>query len=299
MSWIYFTIFAALMQSVRTAGQKQLSTSLSAISTTWARYGFGVPFALFYLWLIFRFDPISVPQFSNLFLLFCSLSAMAQLLATLLLVQLLSLRNFAVGTTYIKTEALIAAVMGVIFFGASISAQAWVAIGVGLSGIILVSMKNSNLDVFKLMSHKEALLGLAAGVLFALASLWIRAASIELDSQPIHGAAIILVISMTIQLLFCSLLVHWQDSDNWSKLLTNYRAVIFIGLTGILGSIGWFTAFAYQDAAIVKMLGQIEFVFTLIITFWFFKEKIRRLEWLGMLFVVSSVFILLSVSAGI
>lgn len=294
MSWIYFTILAALMQSVRTASQKQLATNLSAISTTWARYGFGVPFALLYLWLVFQFRPVSVPQFSNLFLIFCSLSAVAQLTATLLLVKLLTLRNFAVGTTYVKTEALLAAVFGVVFFGASISAQAWVAIGIGMSGIVLVSMKKAKLDLAILMTRKEAVFGIAAGGLFALASLWIRAASLELNSGPIHSAAIILTISMTIQLLLCSLLVQWQSSKNWRQLLANYRPGVFIGLTGILGSIGWFTAFAYQDAAIVKMLGQIEFVFTVMITYWFFKENISRLEWLGMIFVVASVFILLA-----
>lgn len=48
MSWIGFTLLAAFMQAVRTAGQKQLSLSLTAMSTTLSRYLFGLPVA----WLV-------------------------------------------------------------------------------------------------------------------------------------------------------------------------------------------------------------------------------------------------------
>jgi len=49
--WIFFTIFAAAMQSVRTAGQKSLSASITPMSATLVRYVFGLPFA--FLWLLF------------------------------------------------------------------------------------------------------------------------------------------------------------------------------------------------------------------------------------------------------
>ena len=41
-----------------------------------------------------------------------------------------------------------------------------------------------------------------------------------------------------------------------------------------LGSVGWFTAMTYENAALVRSLGQIEFLFTIAITCLFFKEKI-------------------------
>jgi len=40
-AWVLFTVFAALMQSVRTAGQKQLTSSLTPLSSTLVRYVFG------------------------------------------------------------------------------------------------------------------------------------------------------------------------------------------------------------------------------------------------------------------
>ena len=51
-SWIFWTVLAAFMQSVRTAGQKQLNQSVSAESATLARYLFALPVILGYgFWL--------------------------------------------------------------------------------------------------------------------------------------------------------------------------------------------------------------------------------------------------------
>ena len=53
--WVLWTLLAAVMQSVRTAGQKVLVADISAVSATLVRYLFGLPFALLYLgWLSSR-----------------------------------------------------------------------------------------------------------------------------------------------------------------------------------------------------------------------------------------------------
>ena len=61
----------------------------------------------------------------------------------------------------------------------------------------------------------------------------------------------------------------------------------------MLGSIGWFTAFAMQNAAYVRALGQIELVFTFIATVLFFRERINRTEVLGIALVVAGIMILI------
>ncbi|MFT4861787.1 MAG: hypothetical protein ACI95C_000997 [Pseudohongiellaceae bacterium] len=45
-TWIGFTLLAVVMQSLRTAGQKQLAANLTAQSTTLVRYLFGLPYGL-------------------------------------------------------------------------------------------------------------------------------------------------------------------------------------------------------------------------------------------------------------
>ena len=60
----------------------------------------------------------------------------------------------------------------------------------------------------------------------------------------------------------------------------------------MLGSLGWFTAFTLQNAAYVKVLGQIELVFTVLASVFFFKEKISAAEGVGILLIVAGILIL-------
>ena len=64
----------------------------------------------------------------------------------------------------------------------------------------------------------------------------------------------------------------------------------------MVGSVGWFTAMSLQNAAIVKTLGQTEFVLTLLITYWYFGERISGREYAGMALVSASVLLLLATS---
>jgi drug/metabolite transporter (DMT)-like permease len=293
MSWIGFTLFAALMQAVRTAGQKHLTSSLSAVASTWARYGFGLPVSLVYFLIVCqqRTDPF--PALSLRFSLYVALAACAQLLATLLLVKVLSLRNFSVGTTYAKTEGMLAALLGTVFFGAQLHPLAWLAVGLGITGVLFVSISRAKVGLRAIIDGRTALYGLTAGTGFAFTALWVRAASVELSTDPLFSAALILLLSILIQALICSLLVHRQNPDNWRRLAANAKVCVFVGLTGTLGSIGWYSAFALQEAAIVKSLGQLEFIFTVLLTYFFFKERISRQEWIGILLVLASVTLLL------
>ncbi len=293
MTWIFFTIFAAFMQSIRTAGQKKLTADLSSVTVSWARYGFGLPVALAYLAtlsLYFDFEVVTLPI---RFWLFVVLASVAQLAATVLLVMVLSLRNFAVATTYAKTEPLLAAVFAFAVFHRSIDGYDWLAIALGCIGIAFVSVRRSHLSVRSLLANKAAVYGLAAGVCFAITSVLLREASLASRSEPMITAAFVLSVSIVIQGLLCTVLVHREDPSNWRRLKKHMGIGWFIGVTGALGSIGWFTAFALQEAALVKTLGQIEFLFTVLITTLFFKERIRRYEWIGMTLVVLSILVLL------
>jgi drug/metabolite transporter (DMT)-like permease len=293
MEWIAFTLFAALMQSVRTAGQKHLTSSLSAVVATWARYGFGLPFAVLYFVLVMLMTDTAIPKLTPTFLIYVFIAAVAQLVATLLLVKVLSLRNFTVGTTYAKTEGLLAALIAAALFGVQLSALAWVAVCLGIAGIAFVSLSKSHVGLSKLLSGKSAALGIAAGFGFAITAVLIREASKALQAPPAVSAAFILMISLLIQAVLCSVLVHWQNPDNWQQLRGRLKTGWFVGITGMLGSVGWYTAFAYQEAALVKTLGNVEFIFTVLLTYFYFKEKITRTEWIGMISVISSVIFLL------
>ena len=67
------------------------------------------------------------------------------------------------------------------------------------------------------------------------------------------------------------------------------KTALWVGVTGLLGSLGWFTAFTLQTAAYVKGLGQIELLFSLCVSILFFQERVSRREVFGILFLGLSV----------
>ena len=70
-SWVFWALLAAVMQSVRTAGQKYLVADISPIGATLVRYLFGLPFVAVYLsWLLWD-RQVSLPGVSYSFVLYC------------------------------------------------------------------------------------------------------------------------------------------------------------------------------------------------------------------------------------
>jgi len=292
-TWIVFSVFAALMQSVRTAGQKQLSNTLSPMSVTLVRYLFGLPFIILYV--AFLFGGSTATEVSNAlvtprFLVYATLAGVAQIIATVLLVKVFSFRNFAVGTSFAKTEAIQTAIFGVVFFGASLSSTGWLAVLVGFIGIAIVSLPKSKSP----WQLSNVVLGTLSGTAFSFTSLWLREASLSLSATAVHSAAITLLVMVVIQTAICLVYSTVSEPGQLRLLPSRIRLGLFVGLTSALGSIGWFTAMTLQNPALVKSIGQVEFIFTLLITTLFFKEKISGREYLGMTFIVASVIILLS-----
>lgn len=286
------------MQSIRTAGQKHMTGSLSTLQATWSRYGFGLPLAIVYLLLLWVNERPTSLKLAGQFWGYLILASVAQLLATGLLVKLLSLGNFAVGTTYAKTEALMAAILAAVFFGAWFTVWTWLAMVLGFAGIALVSLQKSSVTKKRLIQPESLLLGLGAGLCFGITSVFIRAGSQLMPTSALFSAAFMLTLSLAIQGGLCTLLLQWRQPDGWRALWQQQRLGWFIGITGVLGSIGWFTAFSLQEAAIVKTLGQIEFLFTVLITYRFFNERIRPVEWIGMTLVLLSIVLLFQGNAG-
>jgi len=137
-AWIAFTVLAAFMQAVRTAGQKQLTSSVSPMGATLIRYVYGLPFAVIYLLFITQGDGVSHlldAIVNRRFVVYAILAGVAQILATFLLIKVFSFRNFTVGTSFAKTEAIQTAVFASVFFGATLNALGWLAVAIGVAGI--------------------------------------------------------------------------------------------------------------------------------------------------------------------
>ncbi len=290
-SWILFTLLAVMMQSVRTAAQKQIARSLSAPTATLIRYLFGLPFALAYF-IFLRYSYQDEALLGNVvFYRAATLAAFAQIFATVFLIKALTLRNFAVGTALAKTEALLTAIIGALFFSAVLSPIAYLSVLLGVLGVLIASnWKISLSDLFKNESLKY---GVGAGLGFALASLWIREASLSLELSRLYSASAVLLYMVLLQTAICLLYVLLRERGQIALMLSRWRSCVFIGFSSLAGSVGWFTAMSLQDAAVVKTLGQTEFVITLLISYFYFGEKISLKEYIGILLVALSVFLLL------
>jgi drug/metabolite transporter (DMT)-like permease len=292
--WIAFTLLAVIMQPLRTAGQRQLTGVISAPAATLVRYLFGLPLAALYFLLQWQGSDGVIFTSSSQFFLLSSLAGLSQILATFLLLKTLMLRNFAVGTALAKTQALLAAILGVLFFDEPLGLLASLSVLLGVAGVLIAS--NWRFTLSAEGELRALVLGLGAGLFFALTSWFAREASLTLAGPRLLSAAAVLLYCVALQTAVCLVWVVRYHRASWVMLASNQRACWFIGFTSLAGSIGWFTANSLQNPALVNTLGQLEFFVTLLITLLYFKERISLREAVGLMLLLASLLLLAWVS---
>jgi len=295
--WIPIAVGAALMQAVRTAGQKHMTCTVSTIGASYVRFLFGLPLAVGYMLALKAGFGLDWPVPTRTFWTFTAACAAAQIGGTVLLVYLFNFRNFAVGTTYARTEALLTALIGTLFFHEIISFAGWLAIAISVGGVVLVTLARTGIageTLLTRLADRPAWIGICSGLGFALASLCLRTASLSLDQANwLFAAALTLTTVLTIQTAVLTVWLVWRDRAQFANIARSWRIACFIGLTSMLGSTGWFTAMTIERAAYVKALGQIEFIFTLAISVLFFRERVTQKEFVGMSLVAGGIVVLL------
>ncbi|MFC2970750.1 EamA family transporter [Azotobacter bryophylli] len=284
MLWIPFTLFAAFTQALRNAQQKQLSREVNALGVTLARFIWALPLAVIYLGLLYVAEPEELPQFSGRFVFAVTAAAFAQILATTLMVLLFQRRSYAAGVGLAKSEALLAAVLGSIFFGAALGPIGWLGIVLGSGAVWLMKGRSEpgSLDISTL------LLGLGSGLCFALTTLWVRDACHQFSLSFMHTAAWALVWTISIQVVALSGWLALRDRQTLVKLWRRPSLVFRISLSSSIASLCWFTAVNLEDVGLVKTLGQVEVFFTLLLSQHWLKEQVSQREKLGLLLIVIS-----------
>ncbi len=283
-SWILFTLMAAFMQSWRNAFQKQLSTTVDVYGVTLARFLFGFPFAAVYIFWLYHSQPISVhAAFTAKFWIYIFLAGSSQILATILMVMLFKQKNYAVGVGLAKSEAILAALVSVVFLHERLSFWAWVGVAIGALAVFLLS-KGSQLQN---MSVRTLAIGVGSGLSFAITSLLVREASLELTALPfLHRASWVLISVIGFQCLSMLLYLTLFSRKTLKAMQAKIGLTFKVSVCSFLASLGWFTAMSMQSVAIVKTLGQIEVLFSLLISAYFFREKLARTDHWGLLLVV-------------
>lgn len=289
--WILIAIGAAFLQNVRSSLQKYLKEHLSTSGVTFSRFLFGVPLAICVLIWLLGSGEAALPPVNPKFLIFGMIGGLSQIIATMLLVQLFGLRNFAVGNSLSKTETIQAAIFGVILLGDRISIGAGIAIIISLLGVVLLSTPGGLRGGFL---NKTAPIGVGSGTAFAISGVSYRTASLALDSGGfLIRAAFTLVCVIIFQTIVMAIWLRWREAGQIRKVLENWRVAIWVGISGGLASLGWFSAMTLQNAAYVKALGQIEILFAMAVSIFFFREKPTLREILGIILASAGILILL------
>ena len=295
--WVPITLAAAFLQNLRSALQKHLKGSLSTYGATFCRFVYAAPLAVVYAALLGEGYGFEWPAPNLRFAIFAMLGGVAQITATALLVYLFSLRNFAVGTTYSKTETVQTAIFGLLILGEPVSPAAAFAIGISLAGVMAISVARSALTLRNLLlgwTGRAAFVGMLSGTFFGLSAVAYRAASLSLGGEGfLMQAAFTLACVVVFQTALMAVWIRVREPGELTRVFRHWRIASLVGVAGMVGSAGWFTAMTLENAAYVRALGQVELVFTFIASYFFFRERSTGLELAGIALIVAGIVILL------
>lgn len=299
--WIWLTLLASLLQAVRTAAQKNLGERMSPWSATYVRALIGLPLMAAYLAVVAALAPggasLGLPEWNGgAFFGWCALAALTQNLGSYALLSLYQFRNFAVANQLARTNLFFTAVIGALFFSEVVSAAGWVAIALAFLGAVMLTVRRVGLpcggvaDLTGLVDARSVKVGLFIGFLYGICNLAIREAALSLDSGEalLRGAATVVTVT-GMQAIGLGAWLAWREPGFLAAIWQERRTSAFVGVTSAIGSIGWFGAFAITNASYVMAVGQVEAVFSILISVAYFRERIAGLELAGIGVVVAGI----------
>lgn len=283
-SWQGFTLGAAAFQTVRNASQRGLTDEVGALGATYIRFLYGLPVALIWVALLVTAAGgfhIAAPV---TFLAWCTFGGVIQVVGNACLLMAMKRRNFMLGVAYSKTEAIQAAIFGLIFLGETVSWIAFIAIIVATVGVMFISIRPRQIadpaDALPWYSSGAAI-GLLCGACFGIGAVAYRGAALATGTEPFEAAAYVLVSVLSIQSIVLTIYIAATKPWVFRSMAPHWRMSLLSGTMGGLASLCWFTAMALHTVADVRALGLSEMVFSYFASRRLFKESIRLAEYFG------------------
>jgi drug/metabolite transporter (DMT)-like permease len=289
--WIPFTLLAAAGQTARNAMQRELTAKLGTVGATHVRFLFGFPFALVFLAGVFIATGLPMPALPWAFWPWAVVGAGAQILATALMLATMNDRSFVVTIAYIKTEAIQAAIFGLIFLGDPVTIGMVVAILVATAGVVTMSLKGKGAMEG---GYRPVALGLFSGAVFAISAVGYRGAILSLGLPSfVLAATLTLAIGLILQAGLLTLYLALRDRAVLTAIARAWRPSLFAGFMGATASEFWFLAFALTSVANVRTLALVEVLFAQAITIFAFKQATTKRDALGIALIVAGVLLLI------
>ena len=227
-----------------------------------------------------------------------TIAGVGQIVATSLMIHAFSLRNYAVGTVYSKTETVFVALFATFIAPEPLQLRL-LDRHPGLPGRrgdperarLVRQHPHACSPTSRTRARSTASL---SGAFFAVAAGTIREASKLLPDGDFMVRGITTLACMnTIQIVLMAAYLAWRDRPQLGKVWFNWRSSVWVGIFSVLGSAGWALAMTLENAALVRAVGQIELVFTFIASHVVLKERPSAGEWIGSLLVVGGVVLIL------
>jgi len=300
MNWMIVTIFGAFFQNLRSSLQKKLNKDLSTVASTYVRFVFALPFASLLFFIYFKNFEIIIeilPQTN--FLYYVILASVFQIIFTFVLLYLFKYSNFVVGTSLSKTEVIQVAIFEYLILKDKLNILGISGIIIATLGVIIMTIKDLKL-FFNNFFSKTTLIGLTSGLFLGLSVVYFRAAALSLInfSSNFEKALSTLFIGLVIQTSIITVYLLIFERSEFKKLYNNKFESCLAGLAGFMATLSWFYAFTLMQASFIRAFGQIEIFFSYLSSKYFFKEKLKFSEIIGIVIFVSGVLLMLITKVG-
>ena len=289
-------MLAACGQTFRSAIQKQSNAQLGTFGSAFIRFFYGLLPSLILLLLIVDLDKLLSFVPAKIFMFWLLMASLGQMLFTVILGFAMARKNFGTTIALSKTDAMQAAIFEMVFLSVYPEFQVAFAITIRLCAILVIGSVVDGLASPTWIVRLESVsLGLAAGLCLGVCSVFFRIAMEALPGFDFIERAILTTSMATVgqTLVMGSYLTLFKPAQLRSC-LRDWKLGSLVGIVAAVTTFMWFMAFGLMNVSSVRMLGQIEIVFSFFVTLWLFKERVRIRELIGSAMIIISILVLLS-----
>jgi drug/metabolite transporter (DMT)-like permease len=307
--WVAISLAAGLLQTARNGLARSLSGVLPHTMVSWARFAFNLPFATVLVLAWYGLGSEPAPGLSARFFALCVIGGAGQILGNVVLLEAFRSGTFAQAIVIHKTEVVLAALVGFLFFSQVPAPLGWFGIVVSVAGVVLIGLASVDRQADLLTANRGTLLAANRGTILALASagllviagFGIQQATAELgDLNPgvdgTFGFAATTLFHVTwMEVVALTAWLVARERAALRRVPDHLPRLAAIGFTSFAGSLGWFWAFSLSLVAFVKAVGQIESVCSVVLAIVVWREQRVRDQLPGLaLTVVGILLIVLS-----
>jgi len=293
--WIPITIITAFIQTGRNGLMKNLKSTMHDETIMLSRFVFSVPIAFAWLSILYVLD-YQFPGMNSKFFIYASAAAICQIIAGMLFLKLFGRRNFVIGVTYNQTQVIMNVIFSAIIFMQFVSLGALAAIILSFVGVVMITVAEKHIEpknLWQRLFTPSAMIGLGCGAFFGITGVFLREAILVLDKGEFFvKSSYTLLYVLTLQAIIMSLITLVKQAGQFKVMIKHAPKASMVGLTNAVTTFGWFLAFSLTHSAHVYMVGQIEVIFSILLSRKIFKENISKLELFGMFIVVGSIILL-------